>query len=99
MGKTYTNVIAELMAVHEALLHTRDKPLGQAQAVIPKDSLIAFQRIQGEIKDAVTHTITQEMILLVSRAALQWLPAHCQVHGNEVAHALAKSGGRLEQVE
>ena len=87
------------MVIHKALLLVRDKPVGQV--VIIRHSLTALQRIQGDVKDALTHDITQEQTLSVLRVTLQWigLPAHCQVHGNEVADALAKSGGRLEQVE
>ena len=33
------------------------------------------------------------------RVTLQWIHAHCQVHGKEMADTLAKSGGRLELVE
>ena len=30
---------------------------------------------------------------------MQWIHSHCQIYGNEVANTLAKSGGRMEQVE
>ena len=81
------------MATHKALLHIRDKPPGQV--VMLTDSPTALQRIQGGHKDSLTHNLIHNLILSVSRVTLQWIPAH----GNEMADALAKSGGRLEQVE
>ena len=88
------------MATHKAFLQIRDKPVGQV--VILTDSLTVPQRIQANVKDALKHELSmsiQELMLSVPRVTLQWIPAHCRVCGNEVTNALAKSGGRLEQME
>ena len=95
-GKTCTNVKADLMVIQKALLHIRDEPVNQVVILrLPN----CPPKTQGDVKDALTHDIIHALTLSVPVVTLQWIPAHCQVHGNEVADALAKSGGQAEQVE
>ena len=68
-GKASTKVNADLMAIHKVLLHISDKPAGQV--VILTDSMTALQRTQGDVGDALTQVIPQELTLSVPRVALQ----------------------------
>ena len=52
----------------------------------PKD------RLERETRHLLSNLSQQRKV------AVQWLPAHCGLGGNEMADSLAKAGSRLEQV-
>ena len=42
-------------------------------------------------------TLTLSQLSSEADVTVQWIPAHCGVHGNEVADGLAREGGKLDQ--
>ena len=95
-GETCSNVKAEMVAIHRALQHINNTPI-QEQTVIFTDSLTALQIIEGDNKDSITDSVCRELTTISAPVTLQWIPAHCQIHGNEMADALARKGSQLEQ--
>ena len=63
------------MAIHNAFQYIRDRPM--EEMVVVTDSLIAIQAMQDEVTVVLSHEIIQELISLMHRVTLQWIPAHC----------------------
>ena len=69
--------------------------------VILTDARAVLVALQSP-KNTDTEDLNQVLTELKEKAKvlkLQWIPGHCQVHGNEVADSLAKEGSSYEQIE
>lgn len=97
-GALSTNYRAELTALREAarLVHTDiHRP---SHVVFLTDCMSTLQSLQSPKEQlerdtqCLLYALSQEM-----KVAVQWIPAHCGLAGNEEADRLAKSGSRMEQ--
>ena len=97
-GGLSTNYRAELTALKTAAeMICNDQPRPQ-NVVFLTDCKSAIQRLQSP-KEQLERDTQQLLSGLSQRAnvAVQWIPAHCGVYGNEEADRLAKHGSTLEQ--
>ena len=98
-GKRSTNYQAELHALyHAARLISTQSPL-PSHVVFLTDCRSAIQSLQSPSDQLERNTL--HLLTALSRqikVAIQWIPAHCGLSGNEEADRLAKSGSRMEQV-
>ena len=100
-GANSTNFRAELSALQTAadcLLYLKDI---HTKIVFLSDSLSALQTLQSTPTEEVTERLRQTLNQLAKTAitTVQWIPAHCDIKGNEKADNLAKEGRRLPQPE
>ena len=97
---------AELVAIDKALSMAAEDPEDRWRvANIFTDSKAAIESIergpQGQ-KTELNDTIIQKMKQLDQRGKvikIQWIPAHCDIPGNEDADTLAKEGGNRDQLD
>ncbi len=90
------------MAMKEAaLILAQDPQAHHKSVVILTDALSVLQGLKNpnnreldDIVPALSHLAT-----LTRTFVLQWIPAHCNIPGNERADRLAKEGGKMPQVE
>jgi hypothetical protein len=72
-----------------------------SKTVILSDSKAAIQSIVSkQERDAETLKCKRLLVWLHNRnehVTLQWVPAHCNIYGNEEAHRLAKEGSKMKQ--
>ena len=90
--------IAELTALHEAARLISAMEHQPANIVFLTDCRSAIQSLQSP-SDQLERD-TQRLLGSLSQhaqVAVQWIPAHCGLAGNEQADSLAKAGSRLEQ--
>ena len=98
-GRFSTNFRAEAEAMRIAAAHVREhKDKAKEQVVIFSDA----QSVLSALKDSRRKEMNELASTLADIAtqvylALQWIPAHCGIHGNETADRLAKGGGQLDQ--
>ena len=98
-GKYSTNFRAEATALKTAATEIRKNiHKGHRKVAIFSDALSVLDALQNPRKRELNELLLS-LTQLSSEAevTLQWIPAHCGVHGNETADALAKEGGRLDQ--
>ena len=99
-GKLSSNYRAEVKAVLEAakLLNNENPP--PAKIVILTDCKSLTQSLQHP-DDQLSRDTVRELSKLQCEApvVVQWIPAHCDIKGNETADKLAKKGSRSEQPE
>ena len=96
-GELSSNYRAELTALREAVSLVSEHP--PSHAVFLTDCRSAVQSLQSP-KEQLERD-TQRLLCALSQStkvAVQWIPAHCGLSGNEEADRLAKSGSHLEQV-
>ncbi|KAG0724838.1 hypothetical protein GWK47_039781 [Chionoecetes opilio] len=86
---------AELFAIRQALAYL-NTTYTCTRAVIYTDSLsslhLLFSRRPAS-STVLAHTLQRLLLYLTSvgwEIALQWVPSHCNIRGNEVAEAAAK---------
>lgn len=95
-----SSTLAELAAITEALRKLAHLPA--ADAVILVDSRAAIQRLQRpQHTDASTKEARDLAEVLINRGqqvALQWIPAHVGLRGNERADQLAKEAHQMTNV-
>ncbi|XP_070182442.1 uncharacterized protein, partial [Littorina saxatilis] len=95
-GELSSNYRAELTALREAVSLVSEHP--PSHPVFLTDCRSAVQSLQSpkEQLERDTHrllcTLSQS-----TNVAVQWIPAHCGLSGNEEADRLAKTGSHLEQ--
>ena len=97
-GALSTNYRAELTALHEAARLVHDDVRAPSHIVFLTDCMSTLQSLQSPKEQLERHT--QRLLCGLSqrmKVAVQWIPAHCGLAGNEEADRLAKSGSRLEQ--
>ena len=65
------------------------------------DCKSVLENLQAPAKDENTQSLQSALFNLSEQCtiALQWIPSHCQIDGNERADRLSKSGSKQEQFE
>uniref|UniRef100_A0A8D8UCR9 ribonuclease H n=1 Tax=Cacopsylla melanoneura TaxID=428564 RepID=A0A8D8UCR9_9HEMI len=101
LGPYTTNFDGEVEAIKIALTQLLFQPNLFGKVVILTDSKAAIQAIINpeetpsfqirEIRQTLKH-----LKLLKKVVVLQWIPAHCGIHGNETADFLAKKGTEIK---
>ena len=97
-GARSSNFNAELQALQLAVDYLIEDEGCYNKVVFLSDSLSALQSTPAEKR---TRQLREsfENLASTSTVALQWIPAHCGIKGNENADRLAKEGGKQEQPE
>lgn len=100
-GKFSTNFRAEADALKKAAERlTRNHNRTHDNIVIFTDALSVLQALQNpKSKELDRLSGTLATLAKSANLTLQWIPAHCGVQGNEIADALAKEGGKLDQTD
>jgi ribonuclease HI len=100
-GRNGSNYDGEIKAISEALV--KIKELQIPKTLILSDSKAAIQAIVSkEEKDPETLECKRLLVWLHNRnkhVTLQWVPAHCNIYGNDEADNLAKAkeGSKMKQ--
>ena len=81
---------------HRSMLSWEEKP---KKAVVLTDSLSALQAFVSGEPDSTQKKITENISTLAQTTcvALQWIPAHTSIMGNDIADQLAKEGREKDQ--
>ncbi|BFY98463.1 hypothetical protein BsWGS_01503 [Bradybaena similaris] len=100
-GKMSSNYRAESMALLEALRmlgHDENAPQGKLVFFTDCKSLLESLQTPKDSR-ATTEDIITELNNLPqsSQVALQWIPSHCGIAGNEIADTLSKTGSNQNQ--
>ena len=96
-GKYCTSYRAEAEALVQAASTVQTSENESHQVVFLSDALSVLQALQNNKLPSLSKALQE--IACHRRVALQWIPAHCGVPGNEQADQLAKQGAREEQPE
>jgi len=91
---------AELTAINLALDWIED--FSPVSVVIFSDSMSALQAIKNMNKDGITLAILDKLTYLSINGiniCFEWIPAHCELQGNECADRLAKQATQKEGVD
>ena len=98
-GKLSTNYRAESQAILMAVEFLKQQIQTPRHIVIFSDSMSVLQALSSKKQDSQTSQLKAELDNLAkeSRVVLQWIPAHCNIRGNEEADRLAKQGGSMPQ--
>ena len=87
---------AELYAILRALrIIAESRELRETKVVILSDSrasLSAIMNIDGPRYRSFIYAVQRHLVNFAGRVALQWIPSHCGIDGNEVADMCAKMG-------
>jgi hypothetical protein len=67
------------------------------RAVIFSDSKAAILSV-GSTEARDCQVLIQQLKAKYKQTALQWIPGHCQIAGNEHADALAKKGAKITHI-
>ena len=99
VGKLASNFRAELQAIREATNILIERNTTNSNIIILSDCRAALQSLQSEARDEVVEIIFRNLGQLQTNntLALQWIPAHCGLFGNEEADRLAKDGSSKPQ--
>ena len=99
-GLYSTNCKAEAEALKTAAAHIEVSTHASPSGVLLTDTLSALQALQTN-RDTELNELSAALALLCRGHAvtLQWIPSHCNVHGNEAADSLTKEGTTKEQVD
>ena len=97
-GNLSTNYRAELTALKQAAMLISAQSAKPSHVVFLTDCKSAIQSLQSP-KDQLERDALHSLTALSRqvKVAVQWIPAHCGLTGNEEADRLAKLGSRLEQ--
>jgi ribonuclease HI len=101
-GKYSTNFRAETVALCTAATTVKENAARTTgQVVLFTDALSVLQTLRSsrnkEMNDLTTALVNLNST--VQNVVLQWIPAHCDIRGNEVADRLAKEGGKMDQMD
>ena len=97
-GKHCNNYKAEVEALKLAAKMVKDSTTDEYRQVV-------FLTDSASVLDALDnggeHELRKSLIELAdkNRVALQWIPSHCGIPGNEAADQLAKEGAKYPQIE
>ena len=99
-GKYCNNYKAEAAAlVHAAKALMEHISDARDRVVIFTDALSVVTALKGQrptdLGDLIDHL--QGLTRRYQKVVIQWVPAHCDIQGNERADRLAKKGGALQQ--
>jgi ribonuclease HI len=99
VGDLSSNYRAELHALIAAVQHLTEEGCSQQYLVLLTDSLSALQSLMSGPTDLPTRQLHICLTTLSqhNKVALQWIPAHVGIAGNEEADRLAKRGAGLPQ--
>ncbi|KAI5754580.1 hypothetical protein M8J77_009716 [Diaphorina citri] len=100
LGRFTTNFDGEIAAIKIALQHTLYRTNQFENAVILSDSKAAIQAIVNNNEDPSEEIreirrIIKQLYIQKKSLVLQWIPAHCDLAGNETADYLAKKGTKI----
>ena len=99
-GKISSNYRAESTALLEAIRAVITSPvLSCRNVVFFTDCKSLLQNLENQKNEKQQREIRSALQELSKKAtvALQWVPSHCGVQGNERADALSKAGSQMEQ--
>jgi ribonuclease HI len=98
-GKNGSNYDGEIKAIREALVKIKEMHI--PKTFILSDSKTTIQSIVSkEERDAETLECKRLLVWLHNRnkhVTLQWVPAHCNIYGNDEADRLAMEGSKMKQ--
>ena len=96
-GQKCSNFKAEVLALQEAVEYIQNNRPNKS--VVLTDSKAALQSLTSESPDQEIRKLQKDLFSLPGACSvvLQWIPAHCGIHGNEKADQLAKTGSRKPQ--
>ena len=99
-GLYSTNFRAEAVALETAAAHIQEKDPTSQKIVFLTDALSVLQSLESG-RNADLNELSNELTSLskTNTVVLQWIPAHCNVQGNEMADTLAKDGATKEQTD
>lgn len=97
-GLYSTNFKAEVEALKLAANHIGANQLASSKVVFLTDAFSVLQALQSK-NDADLNDLFSSLARVCTRhtVVLQWIPSHCNIHGNEIADLLAKEGSTKEQ--
>ena len=97
-GLYSTNFKAEAVAIKSGAAHIEHSPLSSTNVVFFSDAKSVLQALNTardkELNDLATSLTS---LCRAHKVALQWVPSHCNILGNETADTLAKEGTTKEQ--
>jgi ribonuclease HI len=99
-GRYCNNFCAEVAALKQAaetLITHKDQ--AEKQIVIFTDALSVITALKSQTNHELGSLIDslERLACCFTKSTVQWIPAHCNVPGNEEADKLAKQGGALQQ--
>ena len=103
LGPNHTSFDGELRAIATALNELICRSSSFAKVVILSDSQAAISSIGNYIQPPINNyvldsrRIIKSLTQLNKAVALQWIPAHCGITGNEAADFLAKKATNILQ--
>ena len=99
-GKLSSNFRAEACALLEAIKTLNSSEQLPSNTVILTDCKSMLQSVQGSRdQNQLMQSIRRELTSLSQKTNLvmQWIPAHCDIKGNEEADRLSKEGSKASQ--
>ena len=97
-GVYSTNYKAEATSLEKAAIHLQQKPESHHSIVFFSDALSVLQSLKSN-KEKENNSLLDSLTKLsdIYSVTLQWVPSHCDLHGNEMVDHIAKEGSNLPQ--